>query len=1513
MRGEDRFENSVPEQGRFDMARDHLTYEEFEDKCGPKLWKTRGLSASEGDSVFSAYREFLTVIAGSPRAPRSRDGCLSKEEYVTGKAPDGSGLPEIKDSAYRKSEQGRERIYTAFEVYRKFKQDTHKYDCTDVARDLLKRAEKFKLKSIRMFFGVYIDEVQDLLPVELLLLKLICERPDGFIFAGDTAQTISKGVEFRFESIRRLFFEEFCGGREVEVEKVNIKVQTCSMCHNEIRNGGKHYICNGKYHEFYVCNQDKCEKEFEKQSEAVRLHGKGTGLQKRLAASSGKIVCFHYMPGTGHCGLMFNIVETVPPLPSQEMQPDLQQNMSGQINQLAQVPAITCLSQNHRSTNSILELAASILDLITHFFPEKLDKLPKETSRVKSSTPPVILNRMSWEEAQKIIFARESSENAVLEFGAKQVVLVWSEEKKREMKQKLTQSLVMTINECKGLEFFDVLLVDPFSDMSGSTKKESQATENWNLIYGVFEKFQLKVSQGEKKRASTFIEDKHGLLCSWLKTLYVGVTRARKRVWILESEDSGQALVGFLKGLGVAQVCHVGDDQAIQGFADTSSAQEWFDEGLRMFRQFGKFESARLCFDNAEKSGLAQGAPWKLLAEAEEYKTPGKEDFGQAGAAYVKLAEWLENALTARENRHLQSAAEEVGLEEKNLRPREARQRAAETFLEIEDFGQAGREFEAAGCFKDAAECAEVQEKWEKAGDLWRKAEEAFLALKSFQRGEIWGKFVEVAQGLGDQKLPTEVMDLVELACRDLAKKCQKQKQQKESNMFKALKQCISLLPQEEEQELLLQQLDWQELTLEVYQTQKRYDQCAAIALEMCDWTKARYYYSQANDVSEAHWLELIEALWKLLHGGVVPAAMEETFQKLFSEDEMKRLAKVEDAKSSSKKEGLKRKHIAQTLRHLHEASKQQNTIEGIAKRGSLLRDAYSAALQLKESCPGYALRLTSFTLMAMAQNFTQLRTKEARHFDLICEGFAKSLAEIKEMRSTWNRRGRSHNYKENKRGGVREKGLSEWLLAEQPASVKPHFLLLTECQPQKGEGRRVNFKELSELATSWSHVFEASLCCHWLELCKVVAENQLRCWSDVVGYKCDRQKSLHELQLMSPRSRKDDPGCTFLHRDGDTNGVQQMEMATSVCRRLLKASISSSQILQGKELKDTLQLYGQMAMDALGGADRWKRLSSMPQQSIDLLMARLKALAPESPTRALDAALNDEEVHELAQEATRTKLDAMTKMNRPPELQEAFSVLETLPFLRPEDREKEGYRLLATQSLLHGQVNNNPVKMVIQAENQVNAYQYLRQQWFVLSKLLQYWSSNKERRDKFQSLKPSSVLHVMEKVVVWALVCLTRFDNLYLPHSYIQAHLTGCQGLAKHAATAQKEVAESWKKECRDALGDVAKFIYKLIFWDLYLFEWLKNRKAHSGEVMAQIASLLITIMMANDQQVRSKVIEHWRYIKPEKKLDIMTTIENNEGNALPGSVLRLLICLPNDEKTLLPCASEAMQKPWH
>ncbi|CAE7833342.1 unnamed protein product [Symbiodinium sp. CCMP2592] len=74
------------------------------------------LDKSKGDTLFGAYREFLTVIAGSPRAARSRDGALSREEYVSDRDAKGKPIPELRESAYRGSEATRNRIYGAFEA-----------------------------------------------------------------------------------------------------------------------------------------------------------------------------------------------------------------------------------------------------------------------------------------------------------------------------------------------------------------------------------------------------------------------------------------------------------------------------------------------------------------------------------------------------------------------------------------------------------------------------------------------------------------------------------------------------------------------------------------------------------------------------------------------------------------------------------------------------------------------------------------------------------------------------------------------------------------------------------------------------------------------------------------------------------------------------------------------------------------------------------------------------------------------------------------------------------------------------------------------------------------------------------------------------------------------------------------------------------------------------------------------------------------------------------------------------
>ncbi len=54
--------------------------------------------------------------------------------------------------------------------------------------------------------NVVVDEVQDLTQAELLLFFQVCKLPNCFFFAGDTAQTIERGVGFRFCDLRSLFY-----------------------------------------------------------------------------------------------------------------------------------------------------------------------------------------------------------------------------------------------------------------------------------------------------------------------------------------------------------------------------------------------------------------------------------------------------------------------------------------------------------------------------------------------------------------------------------------------------------------------------------------------------------------------------------------------------------------------------------------------------------------------------------------------------------------------------------------------------------------------------------------------------------------------------------------------------------------------------------------------------------------------------------------------------------------------------------------------------------------------------------------------------------------------------------------------------------------------------------------------------------------------------------------------------------------------------------------------------------
>jgi hypothetical protein len=57
--------------------------------------------------------------------------------------------------------------------------------------------------------ALYVDEVQDFTQAELYLLTKLSRDPNNLMLAGDTAQTVSAGVGFRFTDVRQLFYEEF--------------------------------------------------------------------------------------------------------------------------------------------------------------------------------------------------------------------------------------------------------------------------------------------------------------------------------------------------------------------------------------------------------------------------------------------------------------------------------------------------------------------------------------------------------------------------------------------------------------------------------------------------------------------------------------------------------------------------------------------------------------------------------------------------------------------------------------------------------------------------------------------------------------------------------------------------------------------------------------------------------------------------------------------------------------------------------------------------------------------------------------------------------------------------------------------------------------------------------------------------------------------------------------------------------------------------------------------------------
>ncbi|PWA79190.1 uvrD-like Helicase, ATP-binding domain, P-loop containing nucleoside triphosphate hydrolase [Artemisia annua] len=539
------------------------------------------------------FTEIISHIKGGLQAGDCSDGRLSYEGYCL--------LAKSRSSTFTKEK--REIIYTLFQDYEKMKTERGDYDLGDFVNDIHQRLKSGNYGGVQMDF-VYIDEVQDLSMRQISLFKYISQNVDErFIFAGDTAQTIARGIDFRFQDIRYLFYKEFLS----------------------TRTSGKQEI-----------------------------------------------------------GLLSEIVQ---------------------------------LKQNFRTHAGVIDLAQSVIDILYCYFVHSIDNLEPEICLI-SGEAPVLLESGNDENAIVTIFGGSGSGGEVVGFGAEQVILVRDERAKTEICEYVgRKALVLTILECKGLEFQDVLLYNFFGT--------SPLKDQWRVIYGYMKKFDW-LDEKLPQSFPTFSEARHGVLCSELKQLYVAITRTRQRLWICENnEELSKPMFDYWKMRGLVQIRKLNDSVA-QAMRVSSSPQEWRECGKKFFCE-NNFVMATMCFERAgdtmwEKLARASG----LRASADQMRGTNHEAFSR----YVKEAAGMFESIGK-----LESAAScycDLGEYE----------RAGNIYLsKCGTIDAAAECFTLSGCYSDAAEAYAKGNKFSNCLSVCKKAK---LFDKGLQYIEYWKEHVNV-------------------------------------------------------------------------------------------------------------------------------------------------------------------------------------------------------------------------------------------------------------------------------------------------------------------------------------------------------------------------------------------------------------------------------------------------------------------------------------------------------------------------------------------------------------------------------------------------------------------------------------------------------------------------------------------------------------------------------------------------------------------------------------------------
>eukprot|EP00069_Balaena_mysticetus_P001718 bmy_15542T0 len=166
----------------------YVTFEVFANEIWPKMIKGK---TSYNPALI--WKEIKSFLKGSFEALSCPQGRLTEEAY---KQLGRKRSPNFKED--------RSEIYGLFCLYQQIRSQKGYFDEEDVLYNLSRRLSKLKVLpwSIHELYG---DEIQDFTQAELALLMKCINDPNAMFLTGDTAQSIMKGVAFRFSDLRSLF------------------------------------------------------------------------------------------------------------------------------------------------------------------------------------------------------------------------------------------------------------------------------------------------------------------------------------------------------------------------------------------------------------------------------------------------------------------------------------------------------------------------------------------------------------------------------------------------------------------------------------------------------------------------------------------------------------------------------------------------------------------------------------------------------------------------------------------------------------------------------------------------------------------------------------------------------------------------------------------------------------------------------------------------------------------------------------------------------------------------------------------------------------------------------------------------------------------------------------------------------------------------------------------------------------------------------------------------------------